>query len=82
MASFAQRHYAVLQWEEHGATLVRCARPSHILADEALFQTFEQERVKMWTNAKPSLGCVKEEIVLIQLDLLSANAQLDTDLMN
>lgn len=36
---------------------------------------------QMWMNAKPSLGSVKGEIALILLDLLSANAQLDTSLM-
>jgi len=35
----------------------------------------------MWMNAKPSLGSVRGEIALILLDLLSANAQLDTSLM-
>ena len=35
----------------------------------------------MWTNARPSLGSVKEEIALILLGLLSANALLDTNLM-
>lgn len=35
----------------------------------------------MWTNARLSLGCVKEEIALILLGLLSANALLDTNLM-
>jgi hypothetical protein len=32
-------------------------------------------------NVRPSQGCVKEEIALIPLDLLSANALLDTNLM-
>lgn len=32
-------------------------------------------------NARPSLGSVKEEIALILLGLLSANALLDTNLM-
>lgn len=35
----------------------------------------------MWMNARPSLGSVKEEIASILLDLLSANALLDTNLM-
>lgn len=37
----------MLQWEERGATPVKCAQPSHIPAAAALFQTFEQERVKV-----------------------------------
>lgn len=36
---------------------------------------------QMWMNARPSLGSVKEEIALILLGLLSANAPLDTNLM-
>lgn len=36
---------------------------------------------QMWMNARPSLGSVKEEIALILLGLLSANALLDTNLM-
>lgn len=35
----------------------------------------------MWMNVRLSRGCVKEEIALIPLDLLSANALLDTNLM-
>lgn len=35
----------------------------------------------MWMNVRPSQGCVKEEIASIPLDLLSANALLDTNLM-
>lgn len=35
----------------------------------------------MWMNVRLSQGCVKEEIALIRLDLLSANALLDTNLM-
>jgi len=35
----------------------------------------------MWMNARPSLGSVREEIALILLGLLSANALLDTNLM-
>lgn len=66
---------------EHGATPVKCVLPSRIPVDEASFQTFELGPVKMWMNAKLSLGSVKGEIALILLDLLSANAQLDTSLM-
>lgn len=35
----------------------------------------------MWTSARLSPGCVKEEIALTLLDLLSANALLDTNFM-
>lgn len=77
----AQKHSAVPLWEEPGATPVRCAQPSHTRVVVVSFQTSAQELVKMWMNARPSLDCVKEEIALILLGLLSANAQLDTNLM-
>lgn len=78
---FAPRHSAVPRWAEPGATPVRCAPPSPTPAAEASFQISAREPVKMWMNARPSLGSVKEEIALILLGLLSANVLLDTNLM-
>lgn len=77
----APKRSAVPQSAEPGATLVRCALPSPTRVAVASFQIFAQELVKMWMNARPSLGSVKEEIALILLGLLSANALLDTNLM-
>lgn len=77
----AQKHSAVPQSAEPGATPVRCAPPSPTPAAEASYQISAQEPVKMWMSARPSLGCVKEEIALILLGLLSANVLLDTNLM-
>lgn len=77
----APKPSAVPPWAEPGATPVRCALPSPTLADEASSPTSALELVKMWMNARPSLGCVKEETALILLGLLSANALLDTNLM-
>lgn len=77
----APKHSAVPQWAEPGATRVRCVLPSLTPAVAASFPTSAPELVKMWTNARLSLGCVKEEIALILLGLLSANALLDTNLM-
>lgn len=77
----AQKLSAVPQWAEPGATHVRCALPSPTPVAEASFQISARELVKMWMNARPSLGSVKEEIALILLGLLSANALLDTNLM-
>lgn len=77
----AQKHSAVPQSAEPGATPVRCVLPSLTPAAGASFQTSARELVKMWMNARPSLGSVKEEIALILLGLLSANAPLDTNLM-
>lgn len=77
----APKPCAVPQWAEPGATPVRCALPSLILAAAASSPTSAPELVKMWMNARLSLGCVKEEIALILLGLLSANALLDTNLM-
>lgn len=79
--SSAQKLSAAPPLAEPGATPVRCAPPSLTPAAEASFQTSARELVKMWTNARPSLGSVKEEIALILLGLLSANALLDTNLM-
>lgn len=77
----APKRSAVPQSAEPGATPVRCALPSPTRVAVASFQIFAQELVKMWMNARPSLGSVKEEIALILLGLLSANALLDTNLM-
>lgn len=77
----APKHSAVPQWAEPGATPVRCVLPSLTPAVVASSPTSAPELVKMWTNARLSLGCVKEEIALILLGLLSANALLDTNLM-
>lgn len=77
----AQKHSAVPLSAEPGATPVRCAPPSPTPVVEASFQISVPEPVKMWMNARPSLGSVKEEIALILLGLLSANALLDTNLM-
>lgn len=77
----AQKHSAVPRWAEPGATRARCAPPSPTPVAEASFQISVREPVKMWMNARPSLGSVKEEIALILLGLLSANALLDTNLM-
>lgn len=79
--SSAQKLSAVPQSDAPGATPVRCALPSPTRVAEASFQISAQELVKMWMNARPSLGSVKEEIALILLGLLSANALLDTNLM-
>lgn len=81
MGSSAPKHSAVPQWVEPGATPVRCVLPSLTPAVAASFPTSALELVKMWMNVRPSRGCVKEEIALIPLDLLSANALLDTNLM-
>lgn len=77
----APKHSAVPQWAEPGATPVRCVLPSLTPAAVASFPTSAQELVKMWTSARLSPGCVKEEIALTLLGLLSANALLDTNLM-
>lgn len=79
--SSAQKLSAVPQSAELGATPVRCALPSLTPAAVASFPTSARELVKTWMNARPSLGSVKEEIALILLGLLSANALLDTNLM-
>lgn len=79
--SSAQKRSAVPQSAEPGATPARCAPPSPTPVAEASFQISVQEPVKMWMNARPSPGSVKEEIALILLGLLSANALLDTNLM-
>lgn len=81
MGLSAQKRFAVPQLAEPGATPVRCALPSLTPVAVASYQTSAQEHVKMWMNARPSLGSVKEEIALILLGLLSANALLDTNLM-
>lgn len=77
----AQKPSAAPPWAEPGATPARCALPSPTPAAEASFPISARELVKMWMNARPSLGSVKEEIASILLDLLSANALLDTNLM-
>lgn len=77
----ARKHSAVPQSGEPGATPARCVLPSPTPAAVASFPTFARALVKMWMNARPSLGSVKEEIALILLGLLSANALLDTNLM-
>lgn len=77
----AQKHSAVPPSAGPGATPARCALPSLTPAAEASSPISAQELVKMWMNARPSLGSVKEEIALILLGLLSANALLDTNLM-
>lgn len=79
--SSAPRRSAVPQWAGPGATLVRCVLPSPTPAAEASSPTSAPEPVKMWMNARPFLGSVREEIALILLGLLSANALLDTNLM-
>lgn len=77
----APKPSAVLLWAEPGDTRARCVLPSPTPVAGASFQISALELVKMWMNARPSLGSVKEEIALILLGLLNANAQLDTNLM-
>lgn len=81
MGLSAQKRSAVPQSAEPGATPVRCVLPSLTPAAVASFQISARELVKMWTNARPSPGSVREEIALILLGLLSVNALLDTNLM-